>query len=116
MNALNILGFEPVNQVTDPIKMENIKKSIKNNGWRGAPILTYGNTLITGSHRLFALRKLSEEGFDLLKLGEEVAFDVSSIIESEENAGKNIYDYLDGGLKSFFQGTWVEDYKDEIEW
>lgn len=77
LKAIDILGFEKVNDI-EPEKVLEIASSIRENGWRGAPILTYGNTLITGSHRLAALDILAGEDFDL---NFECAVDVTDIIE-----------------------------------
>ena len=115
MTALNILDFEPVNFV-DPEKVNNIYKSILENGWSGAPILVYGNCLITGSHRKAALIKLFDDGYNL---NFECAEDVTDIIEGKIAEGmeeSEIFNNLDY-LREIFTGTWVEEYKDDlVEW
>lgn len=108
MDGYEILDYEPVNEVDEPIVNE-IAKSIKENGWNGMPILTYGNCLITGSHRKAALIKLYNEDFDL---GFECAVDVSDLLE--EFSEEEIFTHRDA-LGYLFEGTWVEEYKDEIE-
>lgn len=42
MKAIRILGFEPVNPAWDIEKVNKIKANIKQHGWQGCPILTYG--------------------------------------------------------------------------
>lgn len=113
----DIKYFVPVNS-TDAAKVDELVKDMLENGWRGAPILTAGEELITGSHRLAALKKINDMWLeDELKecpavLSEEVAEDVSDILEEKEI---DTIDYSDIG--SIFAGTWVEQYKDEIvEW
>lgn len=110
MTGLDILDFAPVNG-TDEDKAKEIAESIKKNGWQGAPILTYGNCLITGSHRLRAIQLLFEEDYDI---SFECANDVTDILE-EKGFEDKIFDYTDGGLRYIFEGTWVEDYADGIE-
>lgn len=110
MDGYDILDYEPVNDV-DEEKVNEIAESIRENGWDGMPILTYGNVLITGSHRRAALLKLYDEDFDL---SFECAVDVSDLLEdiSEEDIGTHL-----DALGYLFEGTWVEEYKDELgEW
>lgn len=116
MKALEIIDFEKIND-TEEEKVNEIAESIKANGWQGCPILTHGNTLITGSHRLDALRKLYEEEYDISDM--EVAVDVSDIIDEKIENGMDpayIFGNLDN-IGEIFEGTWVEEYKSEIaEW
>lgn len=120
MTAMDIISYRPINE-TDAEHVEEIKRSIMENGWQGAPILvseTYG-MLITGSHRLAALKDICDTDwdFDMDSLG-DVAEPVDDIIAAwcEENdctIGDLPYDWL----SQVFEGTWVEEYKDEIiEW
>ena len=114
MKAIKILGFEPVNPAWDIEKVNKIKANIKQHGWQGCPILTYGNTLITGSHRQAALRQLFEEGENI---DYDCAEDVTDIINQKLSGGmavEEIYENLDS-LRNIFEGTWVEEYKNEIE-
>ena len=113
MTGLDILEYEPVNGV-DENKVATLVESIKTNGWLGCPILTYGNTLITGSHRLAAIKALYEENFDI---NFDCARDVTDIIDDKfENAmdWDDVNNNLDN-LSALFKGTWVEKYKDLIE-
>lgn len=117
MTAYEILHYSMVND-TDDNKVADIADSIKENGWVGMPILVsepYG-ILITGSHRLAALKSLEDELF-LDDLG-DVAEDVTDLIESWcEETGSTMDDIQYDNLSSVFAGTWVEEYKDEmIEW
>lgn len=123
MNAIDILDFAPINE-TESEKVEKIKKSILENGWNGMPILTYGNTLITGSHRLNALKDIYDdymseycENDELEKIlrNDEIAIDVTDIVEGwmEKNPEEEIPTDC---LSILFEGTWVEDYKEELEW
>ena len=106
-----------VNDV-DEKKVSEIKESILANGWQGAPILYTNLGLVTGSHRLAALREIEETGEDDDVLFENVAEDVTDIINSYCEENDIYWDELDfGNLGEIFAGTWVEEYKDEIrEW
>lgn len=113
LRAIDILDFEPVNG-TDSDKVESIYTSITKNGWTGAPILTYGNCLITGSHRLAALAKMFDDGYDMTF---DCAVDVTDILEDRIAVGmtwEDIYENLDY-LRIIFTGTRIEEYKNEIE-
>lgn len=112
----DIFCFETVND-TDMSKVKALADSIAKNGWIGAPILVDAEVgkLITGSHRFAALKFLDNDGFDCDNFG-DVAEDVSGEIEdyfsSHEYTG---FDY--GDLRQYFEGTWVEAYKEQIrEW
>lgn len=118
MKASDIIYYSEIND-TNPEHVKNIADSIRCNGWQGAPILvaeSFG-MLITGSHRLAALKALDAEWFDLDSLG-DVAEPVDDIINAwcEEN-NACIDDIQFDRLSDVFSGTWVEQYKDEIvEW
>lgn len=118
MTYEDIKNYEPVNDV-DNDKVLLIAESIKNNGYVGCPILVcegYG-MLITGSHRLAALNYL-ENNDDDFEYDIECAEDVSEILEAycEEN-DITIDQIAFDSLSSIFEGTWVEEYKNEIaEW
>ena len=113
MKAIDILDFEPVNGV-DEEKVNDIYDSIVKNGWNGAPILTYGNCLLTGSHRQAALKKMFDNDLDL---GFECAEDVTDIIDDKISEGmsmEDIFGNLDY-LREIFQGTRIEEYKEDLE-
>ena len=115
----DICCYAPIND-TEEEKVAQIAESIKKNGCAGCPILVCGGALLTGSHRLAALKSLeNDESVDLSKM--EVAEDVTEIVENAlkkfeaENGYIPDIDYSDIGW--MFSGTWVEQYKDEIaEW
>ncbi len=106
-----------VNDV-DAEKVEEIKKSIMENGWQGAPILYSNLGLVTGSHRLAALQEIDDYEDDDDVLFENIAEDVTDIINDYCESHDTYWDELDfGNLGAIFAGTWVEEYKDEIrEW
>jgi hypothetical protein len=117
MKFRQIECFNLINDV-EVSKVNEIAESIKNNGYVGCPILVCGESLITGSHRLAALKQISEtqDINDMI-----VAEDVSEIIETamqnfeEQNGYARDWDYSDIGWA--FQGTWLEKFKNEIaEW
>ena len=119
MTATEIMYYCPVNGV-DQSRVDDIAESIRVNGWTGAPILVSEvcGMLITGSHRLAALRELADDiDFDLDALG-DVAEPVDDIIEQWcEDNDACIDDIRFDCLADIFAGTWVEQYKDEIvEW
>lgn len=106
-----------VNDV-DEKKVSEIKKSILANGWQGAPILYTNLGLVTGSHRLAALQEIEESGEDDDVLFENIAEDVTDIINDYCEKNNMTWEDLDFSyLREIFAGTWVEEYKDEIqEW
>lgn len=73
--------------------------------------------MITGSHRLAALKSLDDDMFDLDSLG-DVAEPVDDIINAWCEANNTTIDDIRFDcLADVFSGTWVERYKDEIvEW
>lgn len=113
----DISSLPLVNDV-DEKKVSEIKKSILANGWQGAQILYTDLGLVTGSHRLAALQEIEETGDDDDVLFEDIAEDVTDIINSYCEEHDIYWDELDfGNLGEIFAGTWVEEYKDEIrEW
>lgn len=119
MKFREIQCFEPLNEV-DENKVNEIAESIKANGFIGCPILVYGETLMTGSHRLTALRKLAEdENIDIDIENMFVAEDVTDLVDEairkfEEENGYTRDIELDN-IGWLFEGTWVEKYRDEIE-
>ena len=120
MKARDIISYNTINE-TDSARVNELKASIMEHGWQGAPILVSEthNRLITGSHRLAALKDIydNEWDFDLDSLG-DVAEPVDDLIEAwcEEN-DCTIDDIPVDYLSAVFAGTWVEKYKDEItEW
>lgn len=120
MTSIEIINYNPINE-TESNHVAELKASIMENGWQGAPILVCmaHNMLITGSHRLAALKDIydNELDFDLDSLG-DVAESVDEILDAwcEEN-GCIIDDIPVDCLSLVFAGTWVEEYKDDIiEW
>ena len=115
-NYFEIKSLPMVNEVNRD-KVEEIKNSILVNGWQGAPILYTNLGLVTGSHRLAALREIEETEEDDDVLFENVAEDVTDIINDYCESHDTYWDELDfANLGEIFAGTWVEEYKDEIEW
>lgn len=112
-----IRSLPMVNEV-DEKKVSEIKESILKNGWKGAPILYTNLGLVTGSHRLAALREIEETGEDDDVLFEDVAEDVTEIIDEYCSSHDTYWDELDfSSLRDIFSGTWVEEYADSIdEW
>lgn len=119
MNYEDIKEMYLLNEV-DQDEVNKIAESIKKNGFVGCPILILNDELLTGSHRLAALNQLEDEEFYVDGLG-EIAEDVTEIVEenmekTEEELGYcPDIDYSNIGW--LLEGSWVEDYKDEIvEW
>lgn len=93
-------------------KVEEIKESILKNGWQGAPILYTNMGLVTGSHRLAALQEIEESGEDDDVLFENVAEDVTDIVNDYCEKNDMTWDELDFSyLREIFTGTWVEEYE-----
>lgn len=128
MNFWQIKGKYGINK-TNQKKVEEIKKSILEKGWIGCPILINGDELLTGSHRLEALKQLNDyEGdkeiedriSDILD-NDDIAEDVTDIVEAnfqkfyEENGYYPDIEYDQIGW--MLEGSWVEEYEEEIgEW
>ena len=93
------------------------------------PILTWYDTLVTGSHRLAALKRLREMRDDAMwedsddplvdKIGailddDNIALDVTDIIEEGVEEGKEVDTHY---LRKIFAGTEIEVWQDELdEW
>lgn len=120
MKFEQIAAYDGIN-ATDDAKVAELVESIKANGWQGAPILVCDNGLVTGSHRLAALKAIYEADLDfeydeLFKI--DVAEDVSEeVIAYCEKTGIG-YDQIHfDDLSDVFAGTWVEEFADQIvEW
>lgn len=123
MSFREIEYFAQINEV-DQNKVDEIKESIKANGYVGCPILVYGESLLTGSHRLTALQQLAEQEdndeIDYIGVRDMiVADDVTEIVENalrkfeEENGYARDIEFDNIGW--LLEGTWVEKYRDEIE-
>lgn len=116
MTYRHIENMYPINEV-DENKVESLMNSMKENGYVGCPILVWNDQLLTGSHRKIALEKLAEDDYEVCNW--EVAEDVTELVEAafenfeEENGWQRDIDYSDIGW--LFKGTWVEEYKNEIE-
>lgn len=107
----DISSLPTVNEV-DQNKVEEIKKSIVANGWQGAPILYTNLGLVTGSHRLAALQEIEETGEDDDVLFENIAEDVTDIVNDYCEKNDMTWDELDFSyLREIFTGTWVEEYE-----
>ena len=123
MSFREIEYFAAINDV-DQNKVDEIKESIKANGFIGCPILICGESLITGSHRLTALKQLAEQEdndeIDYIGVRDLiVAADVTDLVDEamrkfEEENGYTIDIQFDN-IGWMFEGTWVERYKSEIE-
>lgn len=118
MRYSQIYYYNLINEVEED-KVTALAENMRSNGYVGCPILVCNDQLLTGSHRLAALRKLEEEGVDVYDW--EVAEDVTDIVEDalsrfeEENGWQKDVDCSEIGW--LLEGSWVEEYKDEIaEW
>lgn len=125
MTYQHICCYPLINDVA-PDKVDTLVQSILSNGWQGPPILVYGDTLLTGSHRLAALHKIANNpdtcGADVL--WDDIAEDVTDIVNAAitHKAGKLgiepwdvDLDYSDIGW--ILDGTGYERYKgDTREW
>ena len=112
--------YAPVNGV-EAAKVAELAESMLAHGWVGCPILVVGESLLTGSHRLAALKMIAAEHPEAEVLGQDVAEDVTEIVEAKlaEFEGENGYipDIEYDRIGWLLEGSWVEGYKDEIvEW
>lgn len=109
MNIKDIIYYHKVNETNSDI-VEELRESIINNGWQGPSILIYEDNgcLVTGSHRIEALKSLAEleeyEDFEIPTI------DVSEYIHQyyEENGEWADIDYS--------CLTWLRNYATEEEW
>lgn len=118
MATYNEIKSLPYVNSVDSEKVEEIKESIMANGWQGCPILYTDLGLVTGSHRLAALREIEETEDNDDVLFEDIAEDVTDIINDYCEKNDMSWDELDfSNLREIFSGTWVEQYRDELnEW
>lgn len=120
MTYYRIASYSTINDV-EAAKVRALADSMLADGWVGCPILVCGGALLTGSHRLAALRLIAEEHEDAEVLTQDVAADVTDIVEERLAAfeAENGYvpDIEYDNIGWLLEGTWVENYKDEIvEW
>lgn len=120
------LGYPGINEV-DEIKVQELIESMLTEGWRGAPILYHDSIgLITGSHRMEALNRI-EEMYDEDELTDEQC-EMAETIDSEQEYALDVTDIVDDWMENnpdesfefdmigmIFEGTEVEQWKDEIE-
>jgi len=115
----DIKYFAPINNLEDE-KIIKLVNSLLEKGWVGCPILIHDEELLTGSHRLIALKNIAEKYPDSKVLKEYVALDVTDIVNSKIiELSDDEFDYgIDyNNLGPLFKGTVIEKYKDEIkEW
>lgn len=116
----------PIINRTDNNKVNELAESMLKDGWKDSPILYTNLGLVTGSHRLVALNKLNE----MLEDAEDDMYNtISEILENVETIDVTdiINDYCEkndcgfdnidfSSLGKIFEGTEIEQYKDEIEW
>ena len=86
--------LNPLHEVRDEQHKERLKKSIKENGWEGAPLVVMNEEqLITGSHRYYAVKDLEEEGdfmeqdiptIEIEEVFEEADLDFEEIMEEND--------------------------------
>ena len=109
--------YAPVNGV-DAAKVAELAESMLAHGWVGCPILVVGESLLTGSHRLAALRKIAEEHPEAHVLRQDVAEDVTEIVGAKmaefEDANGYMPDIEYDHIGWLLEGSWAEAYKDEI--
>ncbi|MDU6347593.1 MAG: ParB N-terminal domain-containing protein [Clostridium sp.] len=110
-----ILTIDMINAV-DEEKVNDLMESIRVKGYVGAPLFVHAgiNQLVTGSHRLEALKRLAEENEDLYDT--EVAIDVSEMVDEALTRDGRTYaeiDYSDIGW--MFEGTELEQFESETE-
>lgn len=124
MTYNDIACYALINDV-DADKVNALADSMIENGWMGCPILVYGEELLTGSHRLAALREVErryltgeiDEVPEVLTC--DIAEDVTEIVEEniakaeEENGFAPEIEY--DNLGWMLEGSWVEEYKDDME-
>ncbi len=118
MTGWKVINYNLINPVSET-KVRQIADSIRANGWVGCPILLNGDELLTGSHRVAALRLIADEDDDLSILNQDLAEDVSDLVQSAFDRFEDEHGFLPdldySCIGWIFEGTWVEQYKAEIE-
>jgi len=119
MKFEDIRTFELINETSEK-KVNYLVNSILNKGYKGSPILVCNHGLVTGSHRIQALKQLEEMYLNNeieIDFTEEVEIeDVSDIIENyceEHEMSWNEIDF--SNLGNIFKNTRIEKYKELIE-
>ena len=121
-----IAHLAPINNLEEE-KARAIFNSIKNEGWKSdlGPILIYQGALLTGTHRLAALKFLFQSEPDHPVFREEIAWDVTEEIHRnidampEDDLLEKTYEIDDfsSGLGELLAGTPVEQLREHIkEW
>lgn len=115
-----IQSFAELNDI-DSAKVAKLAESMLAHGWVGCPILIVGESLLTGSHRLAALKVIAEQHPEAAVLDQAVAEDVTEIVEAKlaEFEAENGYipEIEYDCIGWLLEGSWIEAYKDEIaEW
>jgi hypothetical protein len=116
----HISHYTPLNAVS-PDKVQELVESMLERGWIGCPILIYGESLITGSHRFAALQQIAHEHPDAAVLTQDIAEDVTDIIEGRLSEFAEEHGYIPDieydHIGWLFEGTWIAKYKDTLpEW
>ncbi len=117
--------YEIFGELTHEVNEEKVNELVKDileNGWKGAPVIFFTGGILTGNHRTAALRKIAEM-YENEKLTEEQEkrmkdldssddyyYDAEWIMEEKEGIE---WDY--DSLGNLFEGTELEEWKDEIE-
>lgn len=130
MTFNEIRSYEPINHTSDN-KVNSLVESIRDNGWSGCPILVseHMESLVTGSHRLEALNAICRDLWAAEEYEENHGNDIEEEVEVAENVDDILEEYLDNNdlswddfdtlpfdtLHLIFAGTWVENYKNELE-
>lgn len=119
-----ISGFPLINSVSES-KVKRLMESMMKHGWKGAPILYCDLGLITGSHRVEALKRIDDlyyeeeiSDYEARVLYEVEILDVDDIIQDYSRRTGNTWNDIDFDyLREIFKGTYVEKYKNDIvEW
>lgn len=79
-------SLQTPNRITDRSKLEALKRDMETNGWKGAPLVQWGDdSLITGSHR-YAAAKMTDTQIPTVQLEslfEEAGLDFNELWEEE---------------------------------
>ncbi len=122
----DIKDFDYINDPENDVA-KDIFESIINYGWKeeSGPILVYQGRLLTGTHRLYALKELFKHNPEHYVFQQYIAWDMTEEIhkriddEPEDELLEKSYEIFDfsEGLGKYLEGTPVEKYKEHIrEW
>lgn len=101
--------YHPLHEITDEAKLETLTAAMTSAGWVGAPLVAFGDDLITGTHR-YAAALAADIEIPVIQLADLFAaagLDLGQTCEEED-----AFDTRDGNFK-FVANTLPSDLLEE---